>query len=261
MRDQSDRIAFLTLPDKPSIAVLPFVNLSSDPDRAYFADGVVEDIISALSHFPRLFVIARNSSFTYKGRAVDVRQVGQELGVRYVLEGSIRRAGERIRLTGQLIDARTGTHLWAERFDGSMQDIFDLQDEMASRVVGAIVPRMQLAEIERAERSRPENLDAYDLYLRALANVRKMTLTSSDEALSLVRRALEISPDYAIAAGLGAWAYTLRLALHWPVDRSLETNLGLALARLALLKGQDDSEALSAGGYALAYLAGELRRD
>ena len=165
LRDQSNRTKSLTLPDKPSIAVLPFVNLSADPERDYFADGVVEDIISALSHFPRLFVIARNSSFTYKGRAVDVRQVGLELGVRYVLEGGIRRAGERIRLTGQLIDARSGTHLWAERFDGAMQDIFDLQDEMASRVVGAIVPRMQLAEIERVKRSRPENLDAYDLYL------------------------------------------------------------------------------------------------
>src|SRR3712207_1522817 len=148
----------------------------------------------------------------------------------------------RIRLTGQLIDARSGTHLWAERFDGSMQDIFDLQDEMAIKVVGAIVPRMQLAEIERAKRSRPENLDAYDLYLRALAALREMTLKDSDEALAFVRRALEISPDYAIAAGLGAWAYTIRMALHWPVDRSRETVPRLELARLAVQRGQDDSE-------------------
>ena len=249
----------LPLPDRPSIAVLPFTNMSGDPEQEYFADGVVEDIITALSHFPRLFVIARNSSFTYKGRAVDVRRVGQELGVRYVLEGSIRRSGERVRLTGELLDATEGTHLWAERFDGTFQDIFDLQDEMTASVVGAIVPRLQSAEIERTKRNRPESLDAYDLYLRALAAVHQITREGFDEALSLVNRALEIAPDYAVAAGLGAWTYTLRAALAWSVDQEAETKRGLELARLAMFKGQSDAEALASGGYALAYLAGELR--
>jgi tetratricopeptide (TPR) repeat protein len=219
----------------------------------------VEDIITALSHFPRLFVIARNSSFAYKGRAVDVRRVGQELGVRYVLEGSIRRSGERIRLTGQLIDAADGTHLWAERFDGSLQDIFELQDEMTARVVGAIAPRLQSAEIERTKRARPESLDAYDLYLRALSAARQITREGMDEALSLVDRALEIAPDYAVAAGLGAWTHTLRVAQSWSLDEAAEKKRGLELARLAIFKGQNDAEALASGGYALAFLGGELR--
>jgi adenylate cyclase len=249
----------LPLPDRPSIAVLPFTNMSGDPEQDYFADGVVEDIITALSHFSRLFVIARNSSFTYKGRAVDVRQVGQELGVRYVLEGSVRRSGERLRLTGQLIDTRDGAHLWAERFDGSMQDIFALQDEMTSRVVGAIAPRLQIAEIERAKRNRPDSLDAYDLYLRALAAVREMTLKDSEEALAYVDRALKIDPEYAVAAGLGAWASTLRVAQNWPVDREIEKQRGFALGRLAVLKGQEDADALGAGGYAIAFLGGQLQ--
>jgi adenylate cyclase len=249
----------LPLPDKPSIAVLPFTNMSGDPEQEYFADGVVEDIITALSHFSRLFVIARNSSFTYKGRSVDVRRVGQELGVRYVLEGSVRRSGDRLRLTGQLIDTHEGTHLWAERFDGSMHDIFALQDEMTTKVVGAIAPRIQTAEIDRARRNRPNNLDAYDLYLRALAAVQEMTLKESDEALGYLREALEIAPDYAVAAGLGAWLSTLRVAQNWPVDRELETRRGVELGRLAIAKARDDAEALAGGGYALAFLGGELR--
>jgi adenylate cyclase len=232
--------------------------MSGDPEQDYFCDGIVEDVITALSHFPRLFVIARNSSFTYKGRSVDIRSVGQELGVRYVLEGSVRRAGERLRLTGQLIDAQDGAHLWAERFDGSIHDIFELQDEMTATVVGAIAPRLQAAEIERSKRNRPESLDAYDLYLRALSAVREMTLDSSDEALVHVDRALEIDPDYAVAAGLGAWACTLRVAQNWPVDRGREKERGVELGRRAVLKGQDDADALGAGGYALAFLGGEL---
>ena len=166
----------LPLPDKPSIAVLPFANLSNDPNQEYFADGVVEDIINALSHFPRLFVIARNSSFTYKGRpGIDIRQVGRELGVRYVLEGSVRRAGERVRIAAQLIDADSGAHFWADRFDGVLADVFDLQDSLARSVVGAIGPRLMSAEVERAQRKRAASLDAYDLYLRALPNVYAMT--------------------------------------------------------------------------------------
>jgi len=246
------------LPDKPSIAVLPFTNMSGDPEQEYFADGVVEDIITALSHLPRLFVIARNSSFTYKGRAVDVRRVGQELGVRYVLEGSVRRSGGRLRLTGQLIDTHDATHLWAERFDGAIEDVFDLQDEMTTRIVGAILPRLQAAEIERSHRERPGSLDAYDLYLRALAAVHEMTRQDSDRALALVDRVLEIDPDYAAAAGLGAWAHTIRIAQNWRIDLEAERSRGLDFGRLAVLKGQNDADALAAGGYALAFLGGEL---
>jgi TolB-like protein len=173
----------LTLPNKPSVAVLPFANLSSDSEQEYFADGVVEDITMALSRFPWLFVIARNSSFTYKGRAVDVKQVGRELGVRYVLEGSVRKAGNRIRIAGQLIDAETGAHLWANRFDGAIEDMFDLQDQVTSSVVGAIAPMLQREEIKRAGRKPTENLDAYDYYLRGLASARRWTKDANSEAL------------------------------------------------------------------------------
>ena len=159
----------LALPDKPSIAVLPFQNMSGDPEQEYFADGIVEDIISALSRFKSLFVIARNSTFAYKGKSLDIRQVGRELGVRYVLEGSVRKAGGRVRITGQLIDSATGAHLWADRFEGSLDDIFELQDQVTASVVGAIAPKLDEAEIERARRKPVENLDAYDLFLRGLA--------------------------------------------------------------------------------------------
>ena len=163
----------LTLPDKPSIAILPFINLSSDPEQDYFADGMAEDIITALSRFKALFVIARNSSFTYKGRTVDVKVVGRELGVRYVLEGSVRKAANRVRITGQLVDTATGAHLWADRFDGGLSDVFDLQDQVTESVVGAIAPAVEKAEIERAKRKPTDSLDAYALYLRGLARPRK----------------------------------------------------------------------------------------
>ena len=163
--------------DKPSVAVLPFQNMSGDPEQEYFADGIVEDIITALSRFRQLFVIARNSSFTYKGRAVDVKQVGRELGVRYVLEGSVRKAANRVRITGQLIDVSNGAHLWADRFDGGIEDIFDLQDQVTASVVGAIAPKLEQAEIERARRKRSDSLDAYDLYLRALPYVTRTRST------------------------------------------------------------------------------------
>ena len=163
------------LPEKPSLVVLPFQNMIGDPEQEYFADGMVEEITTAISRFPWLFVIARNSGFTYKGKAVDVRQVARELGVRYVLEGSVRKAGNRVRITGQLIDTATGAHIWADRFDGALDDIFELQDQVASSVAGAIEPRLRLAEIDRARRKPTENLDAYDLYLRALAETYKRT--------------------------------------------------------------------------------------
>jgi adenylate cyclase len=165
----------LPLPDKPSIAVLPFQNMSGDPEQEYFAEGIVEEITTVLSRFHQLFVIARNSSFTYKDRAVDVKQVGRELGVRYVLEGSVRKAANRVRITGQLVDAVTGAHLWADRFDGGLEDIFDLQDHVTASVVGAIAPKLEQAEIERAKRKPTESLDAYDYYLRGIANVHQLT--------------------------------------------------------------------------------------
>src|SRR5262249_34783629 len=187
------------LPDKPSIAVLPFENMSDDPKQQYFADGVVEEIITALSRFSGLFVIARNSSFTYKGRSVDITQVGRELGVRYVLEGSVRPAGQRVRITGQLIDASTGAHLWADRFGGASEDIFELQDQVTMNVVGAIAPKLQQAEIERAKRKPTESLDAYDYYLRGTENVHLLTLESNDQALRLFARAIELDPSFAAA--------------------------------------------------------------
>jgi len=197
----------LVLPDKPSIAVLPFQNLSADPEQEYFADGVVEDITMALSLFRWLFVIARNSSFTYKGRAVDVKQIGRELGVRYVLEGSVRKAGNRIRIAGQLIDAETGAHLWADRFDGALEDMFDLQDHVTSSVVGAIAPKLESEDIKRATRKPTENLDAYDYYLRGLAKARYWNRVANSEALQLFCKAIELDPRLACAYGMAAWCY------------------------------------------------------
>ena len=190
----------LALPDKPSIAVLPFANMSGDPEQEYFADGMVEEITTAIARLPWLFVIARNSSFTYKGRAVDVKQVARELGVRYVLEGSVRKAGNRVRITGQLIDATTGAHVWADRFEGSLDDIFDLQDRVASNVVGAIEPKLQKSEIERVTRKPAASLGAYDLYLRAQGQYHKYTQEGFGEAVALLERALIIDPSYAPAA-------------------------------------------------------------
>jgi TolB-like protein len=186
----SDDVAALalTLPDRPSIAVLPFVNLSGDPEQDYFADGMVEDIIAALSRSRWLFVIARNSSFAYKGQTVDVRRVGRELGVRYVLEGSVRKAAERVRITGQLIDATTGAHIWADRFQGALDDVFDLQDQLTESVVGAIAPHLERAEIDRAKRKPTESLDAYDYYLRGMAYLHFGTKEAITEALTLFSR-------------------------------------------------------------------------
>src|SRR5215472_5952545 len=185
----------LPLPDKPSIAVLPFQNMSGDPEQEYFADGMVEEITTAISRLPWLFVIARNSSFAYKGKSPDLRQVGRDLGVRYVLEGSVRKAGNRVRITGQLIDTTTGAHIWADRFDGALDDIFELQDQVASSVVGAIEPKLRQSEIERAGRKPTESLDAWDLYLRALALRYQYTEESIAEAITLLERALAIDPS------------------------------------------------------------------
>lgn len=248
----------LVLPDKPSITVLPFHNLSGDPEQDYFADGVVEDIIAALARMRWLFVIARNSSFTYKGRAVDVKEVGQELGVRYVLEGSVRRAANRVRLTGQLIDAATGTHLWAERFEGTLDDIFELQDRMAESVVGAIAPQLERAEIERAKRKPTESLDAYDYYLRGTAKLHSGTREAIDAALPLFYRATELDPEFASAYGMAAWCHFWRKLNGWTTDLPREIAEGARLARLAVELGRDDAVALTRGGHALAHLTGDL---
>ena len=248
----------LTLPNKPSIAVLPFANLSSDQEQEYFADGVVEDITMALSRFGWLFVIARNSSFTYKGRAVDVKQIGRELGVRYVLEGSVRKAGNRIRIAGQLIDAETGTHLWANHFDGAFKDMFDLQDQVTASVVCAIEPKIQRAEIERARRKPTENLNAYDFYLRGLAKVRRWTKDANREALDLFCKAIDLDPGLASAYGMAAWCYSQRRGYGWIVGRAHESAEATRLARKAVHLGADDPVALCMGGYALALITHEF---
>ncbi len=248
----------LKLPDKPSIAVLPFANLSSDPEQEYFADGVVEDITMALSRFHWLFVIARNSSFTYKGRAVDVKQVGRELGVRYVLEGSVRKAGNHIRIAGQLIDAETGAHLWADHFEGALQDMFDLQDHVTASVVGAITPKVQVEEIKRATRKPTENLDAYDYYLRGLVKIRRMTADANREALQLFCKAIELDRGLACAYGMAAYSIVVRKARGWMIGPVEESAEAMRLARKAVHLGGDDPVALSMGGYAFASIAREF---
>jgi adenylate cyclase len=248
----------LPLPDKPSIAVLPFQNMSGDPEQEYFADGVVEEIITALSRVHWLFVIARNSSFTYKGRAVDIKLVGRELGVRYVLEGSVRKASNRVRITGQLVDAATGAHVWANRFDGALDDIFDLQDQVTASVVGAIEPRLQQAEIERAERKPTESLDAYDYFLRGMASFHLFTRDSLLEAGRLFQRVTELDANYASAYGIAAWCVCLSKSNGWLFDPEREIAEGVRLARRAVAVGKDDPTALWSGGINLAYLAAEL---
>ncbi len=205
----------LALPDRPSIAVLPFQNMSDDPSQEHLADGVVEDILTALASLRWLFVIARNSSFTYKGRNVDVKQVGRELGVRYVLEGSVRRSGNRVRITGQLIDTATGAHLWGDHFDGAIEDIFDLQDQVTSRVLGAIAPKLQQAEIERAQRKPPQSLDAWECFIRGLQLFSQHSDSSTREAIGILDRAIELDPGYARAHGLRAVCLAWRVFQGW----------------------------------------------
>jgi TolB-like protein/Flp pilus assembly protein TadD len=248
------------LPDKPSIAILPFENLSGDPEQEYFADGMVEDIIIALSRQHWFFVIARNSSFTYKGRTVDVKQAGRQLGVRYLVEGGVRRAGSRVRITAQLVDATTGMHLWADRFDGTLEDIFDLQDKVASSVVGAIVRRLEQIEIERAKRKPTASLDAYDYYLRGMASFNRRTNEANSEALGLFRKASDLDSKFAAAHGMAAWCYVWRKINGWLIDREKETEEAVRLARRAIDLGMDndDAVALARGGHAVAFMAGEL---
>ncbi len=248
----------LALPDKPSIAVLPFENMSGDPEQDYFADGMVEDVITALSRMRWLFVIARNSTFTYKGRAVDVKQVGRELGVRYVLEGSVRKSASRVRVSGQLIDASTGAHLWADRFESALDDIFDLQDQVTASVLCAIAPKLEQAEIARATRKPTESLNAYDCFLRGMASFHRWMREDVNEALRLFYRAIELDPDFAAAHGAAAQCYANRKANGSMTDRAQEIAEAARLARRAVALGGDDAFALSSGGNALAYVVGDV---
>lgn len=246
--------------DRPSVAVLPFQNLSGDAEQEYFADGIVEDIIIALAQFRHLYVIARNSSFTYKGQAVDIKQVGRELDVRYVVEGSVRRTGDRLRIAGQLIDTSTGAHLWADRFDGTLANVFDLQDQVASSIVGAIAPKVEEAEIERAKRKPTDSLDAYDYYLRGLAAFDRTITNRSviDDALRLFMKAVDRDPEFAIAHARAARCYATRKSNGWMVNPMEEIAEATRLARRAVELGWDDAVALSYGGYVLGYVGGDL---
>jgi TolB-like protein len=254
-----DTTKLLPLPDKPSIAVLSFTNMSGDPEQEYFADGMVEDIITALSRFKALFVIAGNSSFTFKGRAVDVKQVGRELGVRYVLEGSVRRAANRVRITGQLVDTATGAHLWADRFDGGIGDIFDLQDQVTESVVGAIAPAVEKAEIERAKRKPTESLDAYALYLRGLARFSQVAgRERNEEALRLFNSAIELDQDFASAYGRAAVCYALARSSGWISGTANEIAEVTRLAQRAVELGKDDANALTGAAWGLAHVVRDL---
>jgi TolB-like protein/class 3 adenylate cyclase/cytochrome c-type biogenesis protein CcmH/NrfG len=247
----------LTLPDKPSIAVLPFQNMSGDPEQEYFADGMVEDIITAMSRTKALFVIARNSSFAYKGKSPDIRQVGRELGVRYVLEGSVRKAGNRVRITGQLIDAASGTHIWADRFDGPLEDIFDLQDQITARVVGAIAPAVEEAEISRAKR-KVGNLQAYDYHLRGLSALYRFTRESVEEARGFFQKATELDPELAIAYATQAFCCVARKSMSWDADRPANIAEAERVSRQAVRLDRNDARVLAFSGHTLRFVAGRF---
>jgi TolB-like protein/class 3 adenylate cyclase len=248
----------LALPDKPSIAVLPFANMSGDPEQEYFADGMVEEIITALSRIRWLFVIARNSSFTYKGQAVDVKQVGRDLGVRYVLEGSVRKGGNRVRITAQLIDASSGAHLWADRFDGSLEDIFDLQDKVSISVAGVIEPALQAAEMRRSVARPTSDLSAYDLYLRALAAFHPLTKEGVVEALRLVDRAVGIDRRYGPALSLAAFCHMRLIIDGWASEPEGHRREGMDLARQALHAAENDPDVLANAAIVLAYFGEDI---
>jgi adenylate cyclase len=249
------------LPDKPSIAVLPFENMSGDPEQEYFADGMVEEIITALSRFKWLFVIARNSSFTFKGRAADIKDVGLRLGVRYVLEGSVRKALGKVRITGQLIDAVTGAHIWADRFERDLTDIFALQDEVTAAVVSAIQPRLLQTEIAIAARRRPENLTAYDLYLRAMQQFSLATREGVAEALRLAHRALELDPRFGSVAALAGHCHSLNVLWAYAVDPQFERKEAVRLLRLALSIDDGDAETLARAAIISAFMVGDCESE
>jgi adenylate cyclase len=245
------------LPDKPSIAVLPFENMSDDPKQEYFADGMVEEIITALSRFKTLFVIARNSSFTFKGKAVDIKEVGRRLGVRYVLEGSVRKAAGRVRITGQLVDAITGAHIWADRFERDLTDIFALQDQVAVAVVSAIQPKLLQTEIEMATRRRPENLTAYDFYLRAMPQYYLSTREGLAEAIRLAHHALELDPRFGLVAALAGACHGVNVLLGYAIDPQLDRNEAVRFLRLALSLDDSDADTLAWAAFLSAYMVGD----
>jgi TolB-like protein len=236
---------------------LPFQNMSGDPEQDYFADGMVEEITTAIARLPWLFVIARNSAFTYKGKAIDVKQVARELGVRYVLEGSVRKGGNRVRITGQLIDTATGAHIWADRFDGALDDIFELQDQVASTVAGTIEPRLRGAETERALRKPTENLDAYDLYLRGLAQFHHLTPAELQEAVRLAECALAVDPAYGPAAALAGWCRLYQMAQGWLRNTPEVAATALRFAKQAIDNGRDDPDALWMAAHMIGHISGD----
>jgi TolB-like protein/class 3 adenylate cyclase len=248
----------LPLPDKPSIAVLPFANMSGDPEQEYFVDGMVEEIITALSQIRWLFVIARNSTFTYKGRPVDVKEVGRELGVRYVLEGSVRKAGRQVRITGQLIDALTGTHLWAGRYDGSLEDVFELQDRVAVSVAGIIEPALQAAEMRRSAARPTTDLTAYDLYLRALAAFYPITKEGLIETLGLLEQAIAIDRHYGPALAWAAICHRRLIEDGWAEEPETSRRKASDLARQALQAGENDPGTLANAAIVLAYFGEDI---
>jgi TolB-like protein len=245
-------------PEQPSLTVLPFLNLSGDPEQEYFADGMVEEITTALSRIRWLSVVARNSSFTYKGQHVDVKRVGRELGVRYVLEGSVRKSANRVRITAQLIDANTGAHLWADHFDGPLEDVFDLQDKVASSVAGVIEPTLEAAEIRRSDERPTTDLTAYDLYLRALAHHHSFEKDRVVQALDLLGQAIERDPGYGPALALAAHCHTQLDLNGWTDDRETNRHTGLDLARRALRVAADDPDVLARVAYLLGYFGEDI---
>ncbi len=251
----------LALPDKPSIAVLPFQNMSGDPEQEYFADGMVEEITTALSRFKWLFVIARNSSFTFKGKAVDVKEVGRRLGVRYVLEGSVRKASGKVRITGQLVDAVTGAHIWADRFERDMADVFALQDEVTVAVVSAIQPKLFQTEIAMATRRRPENLTAYDLFLRAMQQFYLSTREGLAEAIRLAHRALELDPQFGLVTALAGVCHMQRVLYGYAVDPQFDRKEAVRLIRLALSIDDSDPDTIAIAAIISAYMVGDCERE
>jgi adenylate cyclase len=256
-----DSLRPLPLPDKPSIAVLPFENMSGDPEQEYFADGMVEEIITALSRFKWLFVIARNSSFTFKGKAVDVKEVGRRLGVRYVLEGSVRKASAKVRITGQLIDAVTGAHIWADRFERDLTDIFALQDDVTVAVVSAIQPKLLQTEIAIATRRRPENLTAYDFYLRAMPQFYLATREGVAEAITLAHRALELDPRFGLVAALAGVLHMNNVIFGFAADPQFERKEAIRLLRLALSLDDGDPDALAWAALTSAFMVGDTESE
>jgi adenylate cyclase len=246
------------LPTRPSIAVLPFQNLSGDPEQEYFADGMVEDIITALSRFKSLFVIARNSTFIYKGKPVDVKRVGEELGVRYVLEGSVRKAGNRLRITGQLIEAATNSHIWADKFDGATKDVFDLQDQITTKVVGLIAPQIEVAEIERAKRKPPTDLDSHDYFLRGMALISKYDF--SDETRLFFQKAWRLDPNYAAAYAMDAWVSMNQQAVFGIALSDERRAEAVRLAETAADLANDDAFALARAAHALCHFVRQFDR-